>query len=65
MIGRRIMYAVVQCNSTQDVKNTSYGRSLRNQHNTKNGARRARHVEGQKLKNILLKWDKSIKATQL
>jgi hypothetical protein len=27
MIGRRIMYAVVQCNSTQDVKNTSYGRS--------------------------------------
>jgi hypothetical protein len=28
MIGRRIMYAVVQCNSTQDVKNTSYGRSL-------------------------------------
>jgi hypothetical protein len=30
MIGRRIMYAVVQCNSTQDVKNTSYGRSLGN-----------------------------------
>jgi hypothetical protein len=55
MIGRRIMYAVVQCNSTQDVKNTSYGRSLGTNIIQKLTEQEEQDIEGQKLvKNILL-----------